>query len=593
MATSYYLRVDIDDTQNESLENDDQPIDTSDNGPDLTFVDLYTRLRTPYSSGAAQIETLTNAVQDLLHRCSKTDLVVFRWPWIVGPGLETGSSGSCELCRNATKSTVIGVDPRTYGAMTLPGPHLVMPDTHYATAGSLFWERAAEYRARAIEVNPYRVNRNARGKRTVLPVRPIFELIAQTDGLEKIVDERWNEVVKTPGDTKNPKEDCDLAERFRKTGLVVARKYDIDSHPTPAFAENGKHSVNFKESLRCVLSGINAARDTPVVDIGDEGEIRRQIGDLASGKSIMVFSWGSVTGLTLRHLKLQVSDILGLERAERSLNGLVFHARPSSPDEWTAQQNQFKPDILECLWSSCFPWSSPLRDEYLLLDTSDIDPTTMSDSAQAFLHSRKQFLRMHETYSEQEDDWSPRFTLPDSQAHPEHIFWGMSHSNIHQEKVRGRSLYGKDLDCLTAYAAMGSVVNYTRLNEQPKAAPRWVMFNMGRIVRSYFDAIIICSVIRWLRPGELWWAEREDPESVQGSLTFLFDQAADTEEQVILVPELLLAATQGKIPASTHEIIREKAETISGSWPQDDRFKMARGAVEIGLMLLSPVGKPA
>lgn len=204
--------------------------------------------------------------------------------------LETGSSGSCELCRNATKSTVIGVDPRTYGAMTLPGPHLVMPDTHYATAGSLFWERAAEYRARAIEVNPYQVNRNARGKRTVLPVRPIFELIAQTDGLEKIVDERWNEVIKTPGDTKNPKEDCDLAERFRKTGLVVARKYDIDSHQTPAFAENGKHSVNFKESLRCVLSGINAAKDTPVVDIDDEGEIRRQIGDLASGKSIMVFS---------------------------------------------------------------------------------------------------------------------------------------------------------------------------------------------------------------------------------------------------------------------------------------------------------------
>ena len=31
----------------------------------------------------------------------------------------------------------------------------------------------------------------------------------------------------------------------------------------------------------------------------------------------------------------------------------------------------------------------------------------------------------------------------------------MSHHNVHQLNVRGRSLYGTELDCLSAYAAMG------------------------------------------------------------------------------------------------------------------------------------------
>ncbi|MDE0268581.1 MAG: hypothetical protein OXI96_06050 [Acidimicrobiaceae bacterium] len=844
MAASYYLRVSIDGIQDENHEGDNQPIDVSDNGLELTFVDLYTRLRTPYSPSVSQAESLTNAVQDHRHLCSKTDLVVLRWPWIVGPGdethteqinnwiqrltgqtgktpdepvfasgirvgviqhrvadepilcwdnnpahcndatlhddgilhharrveveyllrhrnavwepkeyhyrlpsgehsdvfirvadainepqdayvmacwlsnriengcgvvvdtggltpiliqlesflnqhklkigptailqaypagrpavrkivesvqisseapivgvlsvnstgsllntlmdeldrvfesdginytldvivdntsandiapistpnsntnklnvwinrkreAETESSGSCGLCRNATKATVIGVDPRTYGAMTLPGPHLVMPDTHYATAGSLFWERAVEHRAIAIEANPHQARQMARGKRIALPVRPIFELIAQANGLEEVVTKRWREISEEHRQAKNPEKECGLAERFHKTGLVVATEYDISRHPIPAFAGNGNRNVDFKESLRCVLSGIGVAEDTPIVDIDDESGIEQQICDLASHKSIMVFSWRSVTGLTLRRLKLQIADILGSKQVERSLNGLVFHARPSSPDEWTAQQNQFKPDTLECLWSSCFPWSSPLRDENLLLDTSDIDLHAISDSARMFLERRKQFLNMHDTYSEQEDDWSPRFESSTSQAHPEHIFWGMSHDNIHQKQVRGRSLYGKELDCLTAYAAMGSVINYTRLNEHPKAAPRWVMFNMSRIVRSYFDAVIVCSMIRWLQPGELWWAERDDPVSIRESLAFLLDQAAEVKEQVLLVPELLLATVQGKIPALAHDIVLEKAKAVRSTWPQNDKFKMARGAVEIGLALLS------
>jgi len=111
------------------------------------------------------------------------------------------------------------------------------------------------------------------------------------------------------------------------------------------------------------------------------------------------------------------------------------------------------------------------------------------------------------------------------------------------------------------------------------------MFDMGRIVRSYFDAVIICSMIRWMLPGELWWAERDEKEEVRASVQFLLNQAADHGEQVLLVPELLLACAQGKIPQHAHKDVRDRAEQLLQEWPTDERFDLARGALEVGLKL--------
>ena len=498
----------------------------------------------------------------------------------------SGSSASCELCKGAEKTPFVAVDPRTYGAMALPSPHLVMPDIGHAIAGRLFWERADASRGRAIEVNPHPRSRVARGKRTALPVRPIFELIAQPDGLADLVKQRWYNLVRERSElVEEGREKHDLNEILSHTALVVASSYDVEPVTVPSLA--GQGVVNLEESLRLVLAGIGLNENTPVIASDDADVLAQRIAALGSEDAILVFSWGSVTGLTLRHLKLTVADALRAHSIERSVNGLVFHARSSTLREWEAQQNQFRPGLLACLWSSCFPWHSPLRDENRLVDRPEIDDATLSDCAVSFLQRRKQFLAMHSTYSELEDDWSPRFELSDSEAHPEHIFWGMSHHNVHQLNVRGRSLYGTELDCLSAYAAMGSVINYTRLNERPAAAPRWVLFDMGRIVRSYFDAVITCSIVRWLQPGELWWGtESDDPDSVRDSVAFLLDQAADHGEQVLLVPELLLAAAQGKVPGLAHGIVRERAQAISAAWPKDPSFDLARGAVEVGLWLL-------
>jgi len=482
-------------------------------------------------------------------------------------------SASCELCNSAEKAQLVQIDPRSYGSMALPSPHLVMPDTGHATANRLFWERVAKFKARAIEVKPHPQSRIARGKRTALPVRPIFEALCKPDGLTELVTKHCAE--------------HKLDKSLARTAVVVAAPYDLETVDIPAVAGGGQ--VDLEESARSVLAGAGIDRSVPVVNGEDTEALDEQIAGLDSQEAILVFSWGSVTGLTLRRMKLAVADALRADcTSDRTVNGLVFHARPSTPREWIAQRNQFRPGVLENLWLSCFPWTSPLRDESRLLDRPDIEASSLSPAAENFLKQRKEFLGMHSTFLEDDDDWSPRFELGERQAHPEHVFWGMSANGIHQKTVRGRSLYGQGLDCLSAYAAIGAVVNYTRHNEQPKAAPRWVMFDMGRIVRSYFDAVITCSVIRWLHPGELWWAgDRGETGSVRDSVDFLLKQTTEQSEQVLLVPELLLASAQGKVPKLAHDIVRERAVAISQEWPSDSSFDAARGAVEVGLRLLN------
>ena len=524
--------------------------------------------------------------------------------WLgLGESLEAGQSGSCSLCGNAEKARVVAVDPRSYRRLEFAEPHLIMPDVGYALQASAFWERVASREGLAIEANPHPRSRVARGKRTALTVRLMFELVvddsavddsaASPRGLEALVRARCAKLK--------------LPEGIEQTVLVVAPEGDFKEVDRPAFKEG--EPINLEEGLRATLAGIGIDRRTPVVAFED-AQLPQRIANLDSGDRVLIFSWGTITGLTLRRATTAVAEAVGARSNDLEIIGLVFHGRTSTPGEWTAQVNQFgrihdrrrpRPpalgdvtapeeqldqQALVALWNSCFPWESPLVDEYRLLDPIRNE---FSGAAKTFVEQRIRFLEFHSTYSQNPDDWSPRFDDSGGPS-PTHVFWGMSRDELHQTHVRGRSLYGKNLDCLTAYAAIGSVIQYSRLNARPAAAPRWVMFELGRIVRSYFDALILISMIRWMRPGELWWAtERDSPESVRDSVAYLLDQACDhPSEQILLVPELLLAAAQGKVPRFAHGILRTKAQEISDGWPVDEKYGTARGAVAAGLALLDP-----
>lgn len=525
------------------------------------------------------LEVLVDRVTDSrppVQQAADPTVSVSTWLGLARPNVD-GGDASCDLCRSAEKSQVVAIDPRSYGAMSLPEPHLVMPDIGYAEDAQSFWERAAVTQGLSIEANPHPASRVARGKRTPLPIRLIFELIASHDGLED-----W---VRAQRIRLSNRGDPVLAPEAN-VGLVVATANDLDQVSLPGFAGDG--ATDLRDSLRLVLRALEID-EVPIL-AEDDPDLHRELAELPAERSVLIFSWGTVTGLTMRRLKVTVADqLLSLQR-DRRVDALVLHSRPTSPGEWSAMQNQFIPGRLSSLWTSCFPWQSPLQEEFRLLDRSGIRMAQLSEVGRSFVESRLRFLEYHLTYQDDDDDWSPRFQDGDGSPHPTHIFWGMSSPAIHQEHVRGRSLYGANLDCMSAYAAIGAVVNHTRLSSRPSAAPRWVMFDLGRAVRSYFDAVITCALIRWLYPGELWWeAGSGGPSSSNDSVAFLIDQARDElSEQVLLLPELLLAAAQGKVPTPARELLIERACEAQANWPDDSSYDVARGAIDTGLWLLDP-----
>ena len=505
--------------------------------------------------------------------------------WLgLGRPESSGPFSNCQLCRSPEKSQIVAIDPRNYGTMTLPTARLVMPDTKYAQDAQRFWELVNLTQGIAIEANPHPASRVARGKRTPLPVRPIFELIASADELSDAVRGQSERLRAN---------DSDSLPECRDVGLVVAAADDIAVVPLPACAGGGE--VNLLERLRVVIDALGGDKSVPVVGrsrdpqpIEEDRRLTEALRELPRDRSVLAFSWGTVTGLTLRSLKTAIAEKIAALRRLNRVDALVLHSRPSSPGEWAAMQNQFRPGGLWSLWTSCLSWQSPLQEERRLLDRSGIDPQTLSDAGKRFLDNRLSFLSLHDKYQTEEDDWSPRFENGGNGPVPTHLLWGMSSSNEHQLRVRGRSLYGAELDCMSAYGAIGAVVNHTRLSTRPDAAPRWVMFDLARIVRSYFDAIIVCALLRWLQPGELWWeGDANDPESARDSVAFLIDQArGEDSEQVLLLPELLLATALGKLPSATKDLVCERSSAALEEWRCSDRYETARGAIEIGLKLV-------
>ena len=239
---------------------------------------------------------------------------------------DVGRSGACDHCKSSEKAQLVAINPRTYGAMSLPSPYLVMPDTNYAIDAQPLWTRIAKYGGCAIETNPHPATRIARGKRAPLPVRLMLDIVCQPEGIRPLIRERCSNRA--------------FPDDIVGSALVVVEERDVSIVELPAPREG--MVANLRESLRIVLEEIGVGSRVPIVAASDTAELNRCIASLDSDDSVLVFSWGSVTGITVRHLKLAVADGLREHHNNVRINGLVFHSRTSAPSEWTALQNQFR-----------------------------------------------------------------------------------------------------------------------------------------------------------------------------------------------------------------------------------------------------------
>jgi hypothetical protein len=398
-------------------------------------------------------------------------------------------------------------------------------------------------------------------KHYLLAVRVFFERLLAADQFTNAFAERVGDIRNKPN--VEDAQTVAVLDALPHCDAILSAVDDIDD---PGYAQ-------LIDQLR-TQAGLG---DIPIIRL-DAGT--GEVGDLADATNILVLTLGTVTGWTLRQLRIAVEE--ATEGRPHHVSGLVLHARPTSARDWETMCNSFS-RRLGAIWLTYFPWGSPLRDESELLSVADAQRDTLTPRAAAFLDQRIAYCSPDDALV----DWHNRLEAfasnPQGEADPYAVLWGM-HLDTATKQLRGQSLYGFELDPLTTYAAMGSAVHRRRTGGAVRTAPEWRMFEVPAIVRSYFDAMMIASVLRWISPQEAWWGATigEARQTMMDLLTRTKDHHGDL---VVLLPELLLATAQGKVHPSARAQLLDSLPPLTHDWSAEEL-----APIELGRLLLRATG---
>lgn len=444
----------------------------------------------------------------------------------------------CDLCKSFAQAPLVTVDPRSYEVLALPSPELVTPDTKDATNNLNFWQSC--YETSALGHTTVSLSSSpGRSKERVMSVR---------------VD--WRKLISDTAFVRRTVERLQEAKGLAKLRTVDAILVDPEDVQTPGFADL-YHAIT--EVLG--LSGLRWVEYNPR---GNQGS------QVADARNLLILELGSISGFKMRD-KLLVRQSLASGHRGTNTFGLIIRARPATSREWENLYRSFSKE-LTAVWRTYFPLRSPLREEasHLQKLTSQ---GSLGPAAEAFKNDR---IKLCEP---RDPEWETRLTAADSESvsDPRAIFWGSSLPDA-QQRVRGSSLYGREVDALTAFAAVGSAVHAQRVSGR-RDNPRRRLFEMPAIGRSYYDGLILASILRWLEPHECWWGD--SPSEAINAVTELLARTTDAGDRRILLPELLLAASQGKLSREAAQVlVREATAELEGLTGD------ARAPIELGIVLV-------
>jgi hypothetical protein len=186
--------------------------------------------------------------------------------------------------------------------------------------------------------------------------------------------------------------------------------------------------------------------------------------------------------------------------------------------------------------------SSPIQDEGDLLERR-VNPEQLSPNGLAFWHARRDFCGGRA---------SPGTPL----------FWGQESG----QRLSAHSIFGDGLDAVTTYTAVSSALHSQRQRELRR--PHRLAFELPAIFRSYYDPLIVASILRWIRPTEAWWGD--SPESAEVVVADLLARANGMPKlEAMIVAELLVGAALGKVPRSATILIVMEARRLREVVAQD------------------------
>ena len=161
-------------------------------------------------------------------------------------------------------------------------------------------------------------------------------------------------------------------------------------------------------------------------------------------------------------------------------------------------------------------------------------------------------------------------------------------------RLRPGSLFGERLTATATLMAVGSGVQRQRHHDRLLGEiPEWRQFEIPAIFGSYFDFMIICSVLRWLEKEECWWG-RETSRS-DDIVQNLLKQYTNATERAVVLGELLLAAAMGKVPKKAVEVIVDGSKDLigeAGATGGAGDGEVYVEALELGLALVDPQNAP-
>ncbi|MFJ6096603.1 hypothetical protein [Williamsia muralis] len=458
-------------------------------------------------------------------------------------------SSNCSICKTSERSQIVKIDPRSFEALALPGANLVMPDVSAAAATRDFW--TACYSANAVSVladpddSP---STAARGKSEMMNVRvSISKVLEHFKNDSAVLSERLNRQL----DGSN----------FRRIDSIVVSQYESDLNGFSTVVEQVKL---FLEKPDLPVIAIDASQSPAEFSSDKKAEISRL-------QYPLILSIGTVSGWNLRQMLVAIQQCWHENSVKGAPAGLVLHSRPAKRRQWENLHASFSKN-LHYLWQTFIPSISPLDDERLAL-------SGISGSADFDQPTRHFFDQRRKYCSPQIGPWDERLAQSKKDVNvpdPRFVLWGLPSTD--PQLVRNESLYGTRVDALTAYVAVGAAMHSQRENAS-KTDPRWPMFDFDSISRSYYDGILVASMLRWARPSECWWGDTSHLRSQ--AVTNLIARTRDINDQRVLFPELLLAAYQGKLPREAVQDVLARITTDVSGWAET----IDRGPVSLGVVL--------
>ena len=455
------------------------------------------------------------------------------------------SADLCRHCRDVNRARVVHVNPLSFAAMTLPMPTRIMPDTNNG-------------RRNASLMNTYKRNHDPDAKRVGVQLVPVeatrphpkwrstdlgrvrFEptaLLTSADDVSKLVENRIDELKALP------------SRDGARSEIVAALEAVQGGNPTVAVCDPEEIRV-LREMTGTDLDAGNlmllAAQEVcPTVKSVVMSSDGTGFGDELEGHtSVLLIVAGLLTGVTLQHLVVSVQDHYRSRDITPEMHGIVIHAHPADREAWSSVRNSFRDDNgatrLLALWLTYLPQESPLEAELDVLSyaLSEADPdrfTNARPGVKGLWENRLKWLS---------PDISDNFIPPTSPL------WSPQPVDL-----RLTSLYG-DLDDRHTLIAVGAAMQEALQQKTSDGAPEWVQFDLPNAFRSYFDGLIHVAILRWVTPQRGWWGYDENEcVALIGEL-----QGRFPEDWKLLLPELLLAAAQGKVPENGVDFLLNQAD---------------------------------